>query len=341
MLLLVSAIAVFYLYDRALGMSTLAGGAPVSQRGAGRANPIGRAGTWLGARLIAGLGAASDLVAEQWERLLPSRPDRRPRGFSRAVLWAVVLAIILFLALPSFFIVPVSFTTDAFIEWPPTFFTWRWYETFIHSPTWTAAIVRSLGVGVVTAALALVIGAPAAFVLARQRVAGRTAAMAFILSPLIIPRMIIAVALFYLYARIGLVGTSLGLVLGHTVLAVPYVVVTVMAVLKNYDERLDAAAGSLGANRARTLWYVTLPLIRPGLIAAFLFAFITSFDELTIALFVSGGLATTLPKQMWDDALLKVSPTLAAVSTVLLVFVTAMILLAEHFRRRTAAPTAR
>jgi putative spermidine/putrescine transport system permease protein len=159
--------------------------------------------------------------------------------------------------------------------------------------------------------------------------------MAFILSPLIIPRMIIAVALFYLYARIGLVGTSLGLVLGHTVLAVPYVVVTVMAVLKNYDERLDQAAGTLGANPGRTLWHITFPLIRPGLIAAFLFAFITSFDELTIALFVSGGLATTLPKQMWDDALLKVSPTLAAVSTVLLIFVTAMILLAEYFRRRT------
>jgi len=342
MLLLVSAIAVFYLYDRALGMSTLAGGAPVSQRGGvGGANPIGQAGAWLGGRLIAGLGAASDLVAEQWERLFPSRPDRRPRGSSRTLLWAVVLAVIAFLALPSFFIAPVSFTTDAFIEWPPTFFTWRWYETFIASPTWTAAIVRSLGVGAVTAALALVIGAPAAFVLARQRIAGRTAAMAFILSPLIIPRMIIAVALFYLYARIGLVGTSLGLVLGHTVLAVPYVVVTVMAVLKNYDERLDQAAGSLGANRARTLRHITFPLIRPGLIAAFLFAFITSFDELTIALFVSGGLATTLPKQMWDDALLKVSPTLAAVSTVLLVFVTAMILLAEYFRRRTAAPTSR
>ena len=95
--------------------------------------------------------------------------------------------------------------------------------------------------------------------------------------------MIIAVALFYLYARIGLVGTSLGLVLGHTVLAVPYVVVTIMAVLKNYDERLDQAAGNLGANPARTLWHITFPLIRPGLIAAFLFAFVTSLDKLTIA----------------------------------------------------------
>jgi putative spermidine/putrescine transport system permease protein len=333
MLLLVSAIAVFYLYDRALGMSTLAGGTPVSQRGGG-GNAIGRAATWLGDRLIARLGAASDRGAELWERLFPPPPDRPSRGLSRAALWAVVLLVIAFLALPTFFIVPVSFTTDAFIEWPPQFFTWRWYESFLASPTWTAAIVRSLGVGVVTAALALAIGTPAAFVLARRRIAGRTAMMAFILSPLIIPRMIIAVALFYLYARIGLVGTSLGLVLGHTVLAVPYVVVTVMAVLKNYDERLDQAAGNLGATPARTFWHITLPLIRPGLIAAFLFAFITSFDELTIALFVSGGLATTLPKQMWVDALLKVSPTLAAVSTVLLIFVTAMILLAEYFRRR-------
>ena len=159
--------------------------------------------------------------------------------------------------------------------------------------------------------------------------------MAFVLSPLILPRMIIAVALFYLYARIGLVGTTFGLVLGHTVLAVPYVVITVMAVLKNYDERLDQAAATLGANRWRTLQRVTLPLIRPGIISAFLFAFIVSFDELTIALFTTGGLSATLPKQMWDDAVLKVSPLLAAVSTVLLVFITVMILAAEWFRRRS------
>jgi ABC-type spermidine/putrescine transport system permease subunit II len=117
--------------------------------------------------------------------------------------------------------------------------------------------------------------------------------------------MIIAVALFYLYARIGLVGTTFGLVLGHTVLAVPYVVITVMAVLKSYDERLDEAAATLGANRWRTLWHITVPLIRPGIISAFLFAFIVSFDELTIALFTTGGLSATLPKQMWDDAVLK------------------------------------
>jgi ABC-type spermidine/putrescine transport system permease subunit II len=196
-------------------------------------------------------------------------------------------------------------------------------------------MIRSFVVGIFAATLSMLIGVPAAFVLARQRLLGRTAALAFILSPLIVPRIIIAIAIFYLYAKIGLVGTSLGLVLGHTVLCVPFVVVTVMAVLKNYDERLDHAAWTLGASKARTLRYITFPLIRPGLIAAFLFAFVTSFDELTIALFVSGGTATTLPKQMWTDALLKVSPTVLAVSTVVLILITAVILLAEYARRRS------
>ncbi|MCC7048535.1 MAG: ABC transporter permease subunit [Alphaproteobacteria bacterium] len=336
MLLLVAALIVFYLYDRALGMSTLAGSAATSQ-GDGRANPVARLGAWAGGHVLDLLGRACDGVAAAWERFFPLRPDRPRHDRSRMALAVVVALIIFFLAAPTFFIVPVSFTTDAFIEWPPKFFTLRWYQAYFDSPTWMAATVRSLAVATVAALLAMLVGAPAAFVLARRGMAGKTAAMAFLLSPLIIPRIIIAIALFYFYARLGLVGSSLGLVLGHAVIAVPYVVVTVMAVLKTYDERLDQAAGSLGANRLQTLWHITFPLIRTGLIAAFLFAFITSFDELTIALFVSGGLATTLPKQMWDDSLLKVNPTLAAVSTMLLVFVTALILSAEYLRRRTAA----
>jgi len=252
------------------------------------------------------------------------------------VLVAACVLILAFLALPAFFMVPVSFTTEGFIDWPPKGFSLKWYRAYLESAQWMAATVRSVVVGAVSATLAMVIGVPAAFGLARRDFAGKTGALALILSPLIIPRMIIAVALFYLYARVGLVGSSLGLVLGHTVLAIPFVVVTVMAVLKNYDERLDQAASSLGANRARALYHVTLPVIRGGLVAAFLFAFVTSFDELTIALFVTGGLTTTLPKQMWDDALLKVTPTLAAVSTVLIVFVAITITLAERFRRGVA-----
>jgi putative spermidine/putrescine transport system permease protein len=332
LLLLASALLVFYLYDRALGMSTLAGSAPAAERHAlGGGNLVGRLGSLVGGRAIAALGWLCDRLAELGERL---RPGRSGRARARVGLWTVGLAVIAFLAVPALFIVPVSFTTDAFIEWPPKGFTLKWYQIYVATPQWTQATVRSLGVGLATAALAMAIGGPAAFFLARRQVRGKTAALAFLLSPLVIPRMIIAVALFYLYARVGLVGTSTGLILGHTVLAIPYVVVTVMAVLKTYDERLDLAAWTLGASKSRTLWHVTFPLIRAGLFAAFLFAFITSFDELTIALFVTSGLATTLPKQMWDEALFKITPTLAAVSTILLVFVTAMIILADYLRRR-------
>ena len=330
MLLLVTTLLVFVLYDRMLGLSTLAGEASDVRPGL-----LGSIGARIGMGLAATLGYSCDRVAEIWERIVGVRAYRPPRRISRSVLRVVALLTIAFLALPSFFVVPISFSSSAFMEWPPVGFSLQWYETYLGSNLWIGASIRSFTVALLTAGLATLIATPAAFVLVRRRLVAKTAILALILSPLILPRMIIALALFYLYARIGLVGTTFGLVLGHTVLAVPYVVITVMAVLKSYDERLDHAAAIMGANPWRTLWHITLPLIRPGIFSAFLFAFIVSFDELTIALFTTGGLSATLPKQMWDDAVLKVSPLLAAVSTVLLIFISAMILLAEWFRRRS------
>ncbi len=337
MLLLATALLVFYLYDRALGMSTLAGSGTSGQREDGNQGIIGSAFGWVGSLLIGVLARITDAIAIVWEKIMGSRAERPARASGRSMLRISVALLLIFLAGPSFFIIPVSFTTEGFIEWPPKFFSLKWYTAILDHPQWLPAITRSLFVGFVTAGLALGIGGMAAFFLARQRMFAKTAAMAFILSPLILPRIVIAVALFYFYARLGLIGTEIGLILGHTVLALPYVVITVMAVLKNYDQRLDQAAASLGASPPRVLWHVTIPLIKSGLIAAYLFAFVTSFDELTIALFISSGLATTLPKQMWDDAILKVSPTLAAVSTLLLIFVTIVILLAEYMQRRSAA----
>jgi putative spermidine/putrescine transport system permease protein len=166
---------------------------------------------------------------------------------------------------------------------------------------------------------------------------GKSLLLAFVLSPIIIPRMIIAVGMFYFFARVGLVGTSFGLMIGHAVIATPYVVMTMMAVLRNYDTRLDLAAQSLGATPWQTLRHVTFPILGAGLLSSFLFAFATSFDELTIALFASGGLTSTLPKQFWDEVTLQISPVIAAVATCLFVFVAALISLAEWLRRRSAA----
>jgi ABC-type spermidine/putrescine transport system permease subunit II len=332
--LLAAALLIFFLYDRLLGFATLSGG----ERSGGIAvsGAIGRIGGAIGNTVAAALGQLCDWVQIAWERLRPPRGDRPQRGLSRGVLWTSSLLLIAFLVLPALVVIPVSFTAGQFVNFPPEGFSLRWYEQYLLSPTWVEATIRSFAVAAVTGVLSMLLGVPAAFMLTRGEARGRGAFLALILSPLIIPRIVVAVAIYVLYARIGLVGTSAGLVLGHTVLAVPYVVITMMAVLKTYDERLDQAAASLGASPWRTLLHITFPLIRAGMIASFLFAFITSFDELTIALFVSGGLVSTLPRQMWNDMLLQVNPTLAAVSTTMLVVITVIILAAEYLRRRSA-----
>jgi putative spermidine/putrescine transport system permease protein len=327
MLLMGATIAVLVIYERVLGLSVLIGDAKPRRHGrSGAAAKCGR-------MLLGLLGDACDRVSRFGECLW----QRLGRGFG--VSRVPALALLAFLALPTLFVVPISFTQSGFIEWPPSGFSTRWCSQVLGSPLWISATLRSLCVGVVVALCATAIATPAAFVLVRRQMRGRTALLVFLLSPMILPHLIIAVALFYLYARIGLVGTSVGLVIGHTVIAVPYVVITVMAVLKSYDQRLDQAAATLGARPSVTMRRITLPLIRAGIISAAIFAFIISFDELTIALFTTGGLTETLPKQMWDDAVMKVSPALAVVSTMMLAFVALMVLAAEWLRRRWAPKT--
>ncbi len=332
--LLVASGIVFWLYDRILGLSTLAGGDLAAGRQR-RPGLLAQAGALAGRALVTLLGRMSDAAERLWEAVVPVRAGRPQPRVGRVVLWIVVAAIIGFLCLPSLFVIPVSFTSGNFIDFPPSGFSLRWYAAYFGSSVWLHATLRSFIVAGATSVLATVLGTGASFVLVRQRLVGRMAILSLILAPLVLPRIILAVGLFYLYARLGLIGTVLGLVLGHTVLAVPYVVITVMAVLRTYDEWLDHAALSLGASWLRTLWHITLPQIRGGLIAGFLFAFITSFDELTVALFISGGSSSTLPREMWNDLLLQVNPTLAAVSSVILVFAMTLILAAEALRRRT------
>ena len=333
--LLAASALVFLLYDRLLGLSNLSGGAASERGTARRPGVLNRAGAAIGGIVIAALGRLCDSAGQLWDAVVPVRPDRQRPSVSRGVLSVVGVLMIAFLCLPSLFVIPVSFTAGSFIEFPPQGFSLRWYELYFSSPAWIAATVRSFEVALLTGATATVLGTAAAFVLVRQRITGRGVILALVLAPLVLPRIIIAVGLFYLFARIDLIGTVLGLVIGHTILAVPFVVITVMAVLKTYDDRLDHAAWSLGASKWSTLIHITLPQIRSGMIASFLFAFITSFDELTVSLFITGGSTSTLPRRMWNDLLLQVNPTLAAVSTVVLVFVTIFIVAAEVLRRRS------
>lgn len=316
-MMLATALIACWIYDRLFGISTISGGS--AQESRGRIRDTGLA-------VLNGLAIASSRIADLSRGVI----GKRGNALALPVFAWIVIA---FLVLPTLLVIPLGFTSSQFLEFPPPGYSLRWFETYFASPLWISATIRSFLVAAATAFLATCIGGFAALALAHSRTRWGGLIFAFFLAPMIVPRIVIAVGLFYLFARLGLVATDLGLIIGHTVLAIPFAMVTVAAILKTYDQRLDQAAATLGANRVRTLAFVTIPLVKGGLIAAFLFAFITSFDELTIAIFVSGGIKTTLPKQMWDDMILQLNPTLAAVSVVVFVVVTCLLLLAERFRR--------
>lgn len=320
-MMLAAALVSCWIYDRVFGLSTIAGGS--AQVGTGRIRDLGLAILAAVARLA---GAVSALTQSLLGR----------RG-SAVVLPAFAWIVIGFLVLPTLLVIPLAFTSSQFLEFPPPGYGLNWFRTYFESPLWIQATIRSFLVAFATAIAATAIGGFTALALANSRTRWSGLIFAFFLAPMIVPRIVIAVGLFYLFARIGLVATDLGLIIGHTVLAIPFALVTMAAVLKSYDQRLDQAAATLGANRLRTLTGVTIPLVKGGLVAAFLFSFITSFDELTIAIFISGGVKTTLPKQMWDDMILQLNPTLAAVSVVVFVVVTVMLLVAERFRSSSSS----
>jgi putative spermidine/putrescine transport system permease protein len=246
---------------------------------------------------------------------------------------AVVCAVLLFLALPILVIVAVSFSSANYLTFPPPALGVRWYRAYLGSAEWLGATWLSLWVAACVVVLATVLGTLAALGLARLPPLLRTIAAALILSPLIVPVIVVAIGVYYAFSRYGLVGTPAGLVLAHTCLAVPFVVTSVGASLAGFDRRLEQAALSLGATPWGTFRQVTLPLIRPGVLVGALFAFITSFDELIVALFLSGSGAVTLPRRMWDDLRFEIDPTIAAVSTLTIVL-TASLLAAVHVTRR-------
>ncbi|MGG4605597.1 ABC transporter permease subunit [Paenalcaligenes sp. Me131] len=314
--LLLCSIVVFYVYDRMVGLTSLAGA---------EAKRSSKSGSGVMLKMLLFIG-------QRLDRFLPlaspasSSSNRALSGYT----WLILL----FLVLPVIIVVPIAFTKNAVVAFPPELFSLRWFKEFFNSSVWQAAVIRSFGIGLTTAFLAVVLGFGATFALTKLPSKWTKLLFGVFVAPLIVPRIVIAIGLLYLFASTGLVGTDLGMVIGHTVLALPYAVVTLSAGLRLFDWRLDDAARILGASVMARLRTVILPLLAGSLASAFLFAFIVSFDDLTIAIFVSGGINTTLPKQMWDDIQLAVTPTLAAVSTVLLIVVTAVISISSYFKNR-------
>lgn len=235
-----------------------------------------------------------------------------------------------FLMAPLVVVFPLSFSSSPYLQFPPPGWSLRWYVAYIDSSVWIDATLRSLKIGVCTTVLATVLGTMLAFGLVRGRFVGKGLVNQLSLTPLIVPTIIYSIAAYSLFAQMKLIGDWRAIVLGHTVHAIPYVVIVVGAALRTYDESYELAAMSLGAGRLKAIWRVTLPQIRPALVSGMFLAFISSFDELVVAMFL-GGSNMTLPKKMFDNILNEIDPTIAAVSVLQVTLVTILLIVVSRF----------
>ena len=258
--------------------------------------------------------------------------------FDRAWRWIfrfICAAVFAFLIVPILVIIPLSFNAEPYFTYPMPGFSLRWYEEFFTSPQWLLGLQNSIVVGVFATLVATVLGTLAALGLNRAEYPGKPAILAVLISPIIVPIVITAAGMFYFYAHIGLTGTLAGLIFAHATIGVPFVVITVSATLAGFDNNLVRAGASLGADPVRVFFKVTLPLILPGVVSGALFAFITSWDELVIAIFLASTEEHTLPRRMWSGIRELLSPTIMAVATLLILTSIALMVAMELLRRRT------
>jgi putative spermidine/putrescine transport system permease protein len=248
------------------------------------------------------------------------------RGWRARSIGVFCAIVAFFLVLPSLIVIPASFSDQATLSFPPQGFTFDWYLRFFSEETWTEATGNSLRIAGLSAAMATVLGTMIAFSLARQRVWGRRVLLGLTLAPLIVPLVILAIGVYNLFLRWHLVGTTLGFVLAHVVLGIPLVVLMVAAVLRRLDPSFEQAAMTLGAGRFDTFRLVTFPIVLPGVAIGAFLAFLASFDEVVIAVFLTSPQLKTLPVKMWESMRVEVDLTVAAVGTVLTVVASFLVL---------------
>lgn len=242
----------------------------------------------------------------------------------------LTIFVIIFLLLPVLIVIPISFSSAQYLTFPPPGFSLKWYEKFLSDPEWISAFFKSLEIGVLTTIFSLVFGITAAIGLSKSNSKARKIFQELFQLPQIMPVIIVAIAVYGFQSQLKLIGSTFGLVTAHTILATPIVITTVMASICNLDPNLENAAVILGANRIQAFFRVIIHSIKPSIISAALFAFVTSFDEIVVTLFISGVSVTTLPKKMWDGIRTQIEPTIAAVSS-LLIFIVIIVMLISAF----------
>ena len=252
-------------------------------------------------------------------------------------------AVLFFLILPILIIIPLSFNAEPYftftsemLSFDPNAYSLRWYQEIFTDQKWLLSIQNSFIIGIFAALLSTVLGTIAAVGLSSPAMPFKRLITALLLSPMIVPLIIIAAGMFFFYTRFNLVGSYLGLIIAHASLGVPFVIITVTATLTGFDRSLYYAGLSMGSSPLKVFWDIVIPLIRPGVISGGLFAFVTSFDEVVLVLFLAGPEQRTIPRQMFSGLREQINPTILAVATLLIVLSILLLISIELLRRRSA-----
>ncbi len=245
-------------------------------------------------------------------------------------LWLYITSVItmILLVLPTFIVIPMSFSDSQYLEFPPQTWSTRWYQSYFNSPEWMRATATSLKAATLTMLVATPIGVLAAYGLHASKLPYLRIAFVLLITPMMVPVVLIAIGAFYAYVKLQILYTMTGLVLAHTLLAIPLVVIVTGSALKSYDMNQENAARSLGAPRWKAFLTITLPQIKFAVIVSALLAFLTSFDEVVIAMFISGGDNPTLTRNMFNALRDQIDPTIASISTLMIVLTTVLMAVA-------------
>ncbi len=246
----------------------------------------------------------------------------------------VCILVLIGLVIPVMAIIPVSFTSDTMLTYPMPGVSLRWYKEFFNSVMWTLSMKNSFIIAGATTVLATVLGTLAALGLTMTNLPCKGLITGIMILPMVVPIVITAVGMYFLFAQLGLANTHAGMIFAHTALATPFVVITVTATLQGFNRNQVRAGASLGASPATVFFKITLPQILPGVISGALFAFVTSFDDVVVALFIAGPEQYTLPRQMFAGIREKYNPTIAAVAAMMVVISVLLLVTVELLRRR-------
>ncbi len=237
------------------------------------------------------------------------------------IVLALALLVALFVLGPLLVVVPMSFSTANSFEFPPPNYWLGYYRAFFSDERWLSPVFNSILIGLATMLLTMLLVIPASFAMVRRRFMGRGAINLLLMMPMIVPHIVMALGYYTYFSQLKIIHSPLGVVLAHTCLSVPVCYLIIAASLKGFDRNLERAAMNLGAGPLRTFWEVTFPVLRPGFLVGGLFAFIHSFDEAVVAIFISGQAASTLPRKMFDSIRIEADPIISVVSTLLFAFV--------------------